>query len=91
MLSVEIQISDWQLSSGDNNTCDNADGWNDDGTTGCSKPCLIQYPDTFSFIEVPDPLSGTNPTYPLMGMAIPDIGEQFLIFVLVPSYSYDSN
>jgi hypothetical protein len=73
----DFYSSDWQSSSGDNNTCDNADGWNDNGTTGCSKQCTIKYPDTFSFIEVPDPLSSTNPTYPLIGMAIPDIGDTF--------------
>lgn len=73
----DFYSSDWQSSSGDNNTCDCADGWNDNGTTGCSKPCLIQYPDTFSFIEVPDPLSGTNPTYPLIPKDVPVIGESF--------------
>jgi hypothetical protein len=31
----------------------------------------------FSFIEVPDPLSGTNPTYPLEEMENPSIGNSF--------------
>ena len=56
----DFYSSDWQSSSGDNNTCDCADGWTDNGTTGCSKPCTIKYPDNFSFIEMPDPLSGTT-------------------------------
>ena len=31
--------SDWLNSSGTNNICVNADGWNDTGTTGCSFSC----------------------------------------------------
>jgi hypothetical protein len=37
----------------------------------------IVYPDNFSFIEVPDPLSDTNPTYPLSAIEMPAIGESF--------------
>jgi parallel beta-helix repeat protein len=36
----DFYSSDWQLSSGDNNTCDCAGGWHDNGTAGCSKPCI---------------------------------------------------
>jgi hypothetical protein len=31
----------------------------------------------FSFIEIPDPLSDANPTYPLLAMDVPDIGDPF--------------
>ncbi|MCX6742442.1 MAG: right-handed parallel beta-helix repeat-containing protein [Candidatus Pacearchaeota archaeon] len=30
---------DWFGSTGDNNFCDKPDGWNDTGTTGCTKTC----------------------------------------------------
>ncbi|MBN2413469.1 T9SS type A sorting domain-containing protein [candidate division KSB1 bacterium] len=36
-----------------------------------------QYPDDFSFVKVPDPLSDENPVYSLINRAIPDIGESF--------------
>ncbi len=29
--------------TGDNNTCDKPDGWNDDGTTGCTYDCVHAY------------------------------------------------
>lgn len=35
------------------------------------------YPPDFQFVEVPDPLSGQNPTYPLIPRAEPAVGECF--------------
>ena len=37
----------------------------------------LEYPSGFTFIEVPDPLSGDNPTYPLISRSVPAIGEPF--------------
>jgi len=37
----------------------------------------LEYPSGFTFMEVPDPLSGDNPTYPLTSRSIPSIGEPF--------------
>jgi len=37
----------------------------------------VEYPADFSFIEVPKPLSGNNPTYPLVKQDVPVCGEQF--------------
>jgi hypothetical protein len=37
----------------------------------------ITNPDNFSFMEVPDPLSGINPAYPLIEMEIPAVGHSF--------------
>ncbi|MFQ5825364.1 MAG: hypothetical protein ACE5JB_15085, partial [bacterium] len=39
---------------------------------------FAQYPGDFSFTEVPDPLSGTNTTYPLNEMGVPAIGDSFV-------------
>jgi len=39
--------------------------------------CLAQYPGSFSFTEVPDLLSGTNPTFPLINMNVPAVGNSF--------------
>jgi hypothetical protein len=36
-----------------------------------------QYPGNFTFIKVPDPLSGTNPPYSLANKALPNLGETF--------------
>jgi len=36
-----------------------------------------QYPDNFTFIKVPDLLSGTNPPYLLVNQALPNLGEPF--------------
>lgn len=44
----------------------------------CSVPAAAQYPDTFAFIEVTDPLSGINPTYPLIPRPVPAVGDTFL-------------
>ena len=38
----DFYSQDWHSSSGDDNTCDNPDGWNDDGTTGCTYACASQ-------------------------------------------------
>jgi parallel beta-helix repeat protein len=35
----DFYSQNWLLSVGDNNTCDIPDGWNDDGTTGCTYIC----------------------------------------------------
>ncbi|MEM3467265.1 MAG: NosD domain-containing protein, partial [archaeon] len=35
----DFYSEDWLSSSGTNNTCSNPDGWNDDGTIGCTKTC----------------------------------------------------
>jgi len=37
----------------------------------------LEYPSGFRFIEVPDPLSGNNPTYPLVTRSVPSVGESF--------------
>ena len=37
----------------------------------------LEYPSGFTFMEVPDPLSGDNPTYPLISRSGPAIGEPF--------------
>ncbi len=37
----------------------------------------LEYPSGFDFVEVPDPLSGDNPTYPLIPRNVPVIGESF--------------
>ncbi|MCL5773340.1 MAG: hypothetical protein M1536_03045 [Firmicutes bacterium] len=37
----------------------------------------LKYPDNFSFIEVPDPLSGGNPVYSLVERKLPAVGESF--------------
>ena len=36
-----------------------------------------EYPPGFTFVAVPDPLSGDNPAYPELEMPIPDIGVPF--------------
>lgn len=36
-----------------------------------------QYPANFSFVKVPNPLSGDNPLYPLQAMNTPGIGKSF--------------
>lgn len=36
-----------------------------------------EYPGDFSFVKVPDPLSGINPTYSLIQMDHPAIGNSF--------------
>ena len=36
---LDFNSSDWLTSSGDNNTCNKPDDWNDDGTTGCTYQC----------------------------------------------------
>lgn len=36
----DLRSADWQTSSGDENTCDKPDGWDDFGTTGCTYACI---------------------------------------------------
>lgn len=36
-----------------------------------------EYPANFSFIRVPNPLSGDNPLFPLQAMSTPEIGKSF--------------
>ena len=38
-IELDFNSSNWLTSSGDNNTCSKPDGWNDDGTTGCTYQC----------------------------------------------------
>jgi len=40
--NLDFDSSDWLSSSGDDNTCDNANGWNDEGTTGCTYSCFAR-------------------------------------------------
>jgi hypothetical protein len=37
----------------------------------------LEYPSGFTFMEVPNPLSGDNRTYPLIPRSIPALGESF--------------
>ncbi|CEG11477.1 exported hypothetical protein [groundwater metagenome] len=37
--NLDFNSNDWLSSSGDNNTCDKAYGWNDDGKVGCAHTC----------------------------------------------------
>ncbi len=37
--AIDIYLDYGSGNSGDNNTCDSVDGWNDDGTTGCTNLC----------------------------------------------------
>lgn len=37
----------------------------------------LQYPATFRFVRVPNPLSGNNPTYPLIAAPVPAVGAAF--------------
>ncbi len=37
----------------------------------------LPYPDSFSFIQVPKPLSGSNPAYPLVAASLPAVGTPF--------------
>ena len=41
-INLDFNSSDWLSSSGDNNTCDNADGWNDEGIeSSCTFRCPV--------------------------------------------------
>ena len=37
--NLDFNLASGTGNSGNDNWCDNPDGWNDDGTTGCSTPC----------------------------------------------------
>ena len=37
--NLDIKLEDSTGNTGDNNTCDKPDGWNDQGTSGCTKGC----------------------------------------------------
>ncbi len=54
---MDFSSYDWQSSSGDNNTCDNPDGWNDEGTIGCTYSCNMNINNTQ--INLIDPPLGT--------------------------------
>lgn len=45
--------------------------------SACQETFAQEYPDTFAFVEVLDPLSGINPTYPLIEMETPAVGDFF--------------
>ncbi len=38
---LDFNSSNWHSSTGDENTCDNPDSWNDNGTTGCTYACTL--------------------------------------------------
>ena len=38
-LNLDFNSSDWLSSAGENNSCDNPDGWNDMGSSGCTYVC----------------------------------------------------
>jgi parallel beta-helix repeat protein len=38
--NLDLNSSNWLSSTGINNTCQNPDGWNDNGKTGCSDSCI---------------------------------------------------
>lgn len=43
----------------------------------CFAQAWGQYPDTFALVEVPNPLEGINPTYPLIPRPAPTVGDTF--------------
>ncbi len=43
----------------------------------CLPLLALEYPDDFTFVEVPEPLSGDNPRYPLIPRDVPAPGESF--------------
>lgn len=50
---------------------------NDNGNNSNNNGSGYEYPADFSFVNVPDPLSGDNPPYPLQAMGVPEIGKPF--------------
>lgn len=46
-----------------------------DSDNSILKESCPQYPQDFSFVEVPDPLAEQNPTYPLIEQPFPAVGE----------------
>ena len=55
---------------------DNSSG-NGNSGNGNNNNNGYQYPANFSFVKVPNPLSGDNPLYPLQAMSVPGIGKSF--------------
>lgn len=54
-IESDFNSSNWFSSSGDNNTCDKPNGWNDAGTTGCTYTCPIEKQDLkISDLKGPD-------------------------------------
>ncbi len=66
-LSLVFIQSKCDVKKSDDNSRDNGS----DNNSG------YEYPADFSFVEVPDPLSGDNPLYPLQEMNVPEIGKPF--------------
>lgn len=53
-------------------------GDSDNGDIGQKiTPKGVKYPSDFNFVEVPNPLSGKNPTYQIKQMPMPEVGKQF--------------
>ncbi|OQX22279.1 MAG: hypothetical protein BWK75_01230 [Candidatus Altiarchaeales archaeon A3] len=57
----DLHAGDWATSSGNNNTCDKPDGWNDAGTTGCDYVCggvrinwVLPLNNTYSYDNTPE-------------------------------------
>lgn len=52
-------------------------GGENGGDNGGNNGSGYEYPADFSFKEVPDPLSGDNPLFPLHSMSVPETGKTF--------------
>jgi hypothetical protein len=57
--------------NGNSGGVDNGEGNGNNNKNG------YEYPADFSFVEVPDPLSGDNPLYPLQAKDVPETGKSF--------------
>jgi len=55
----------------------NSDGSGESSNNGNS---AYEYPADFSFVEIPNPLSGDNPLFPLKEMNVPEVGKPFKDF-----------
>ncbi|ODS41261.1 hypothetical protein BEH94_04350 [Candidatus Altiarchaeales archaeon WOR_SM1_SCG] len=89
--NLDFSSSDWLTSSGDNNTCDTSDGWNDTGvSSGCFHSCVAA-PSSGSIIiteimmdpavvtdtngEYVELYNSGNKTYNLQGLILKDNGS----------------
>ncbi len=70
-LVLFLFIIQCKITKSDNNSGNGDSGSENNNNNG------YQYPADFSFIEVPNPLSGDNPLYPLQAMSTPEIGKPF--------------
>ncbi|OQX19566.1 MAG: hypothetical protein BWK75_05525 [Candidatus Altiarchaeales archaeon A3] len=55
-MQLDFNSTNWLSSSGDNNACDKADGWNDTNIIGCRNKCKAS--DIFDLVEMLEYLSG---------------------------------